>query len=270
MQILGIQFRNNGTIYEFLNKKEDVKSGDFVVVETPHGQEFCQVKKILEKSKTDQSELKEIKFKASPRDIEQNNAKKIQAKKDKKIIQKIVDNLGLKIKISEVLYTFNSSKIFIYFVSEERIDFRELLKELTKIYKCKIELKQIGIRDETRNIGGVGICGRVCCCTNHLKQFNKVSIKMAKNQNLSLNPTKISGLCGKLLCCLEYENANYEDMGKLMPRINSRISTPDGEGVVIYNNILKQKTTVKIFKNDSSFTIGEYPVSETKVINVQN
>ena len=166
-------------------------------------------------------------------------------------------------KISGIRITLDKSKIVVYFTAENRVDFRELVKELATIYKTRIELRQIGSRDETRIMGGIGPCGERCCCKRFLNDFGHVSIKMAKNQNLSLNPNKISGICGRLLCCLDYENGYYAEMNKVMPQINSLVSTPNGNGIVLYNDILKQTVQVKI-GDENNFEIKTFGLAEIK------
>ena len=171
---------------------------------------------------------------------------------------------GLNVKITRIHINVNNTKLLIVFVSEERVDFRNFLKALVKEYRYKIELRQIGVREETKIKGGIGICGKECCCSSNLNCFHKVSIKMAKNQGLSLNPSKISGLCGKLLCCLEYENETYLELARNLPRINCAVETPSGSGLVIYNDVLKQVVHVRIAKTDGVDEVVEYNVEEIK------
>ncbi len=167
-------------------------------------------------------------------------------------------------QLVETEYIFDGSKVIISFTSDNRVDFRELVKELATKLKTRIELRQIGIRDKSKTVGGIGICGRECCCNLYLNDFEKVSIKMAKTQNLSLNPTKISGLCGRLMCCLEYENPYYQEVSKLMPKLNSEVTTPEGKGVVVYTNILKQTVSVKIEKSEGSFVMKDFTLADIK------
>lgn len=187
--------------------------------------------------------------------------KRVQRKEGKLLIRKLqrqADNLGLDIKILNVDYTIDKEKMLIDFVSEERVDFRQFVKELANEYKIKIELRQIGGRDEAKKVGGIGPCGRVCCCNYFLRDFDKVAIKMAKNQNISLNPNKINGLCGKLMCCLAYENETYEALNKAVPRVGYVVQTELGEGIVMYNDILRQQSTVKLTESE------EYKVFDVK------
>ena len=180
--------------------------------------------------------------------------------------KKIVEDFGLEMKIISCDTSFDEQKININFTSENRVDFRELVKELGSRFKARIELRQIGARDEVKIIGGLGPCGKVCCCREFLKDFEHVSIKMPKVQGLSLNPTKISGLCGRLMCCLGYENAHYSETFRLMPRINSEVETPEGKGTVVYNNLLKRLVQVRLGeKDDPTSQILEFPLDKIKI-----
>ena len=172
-------------------------------------------------------------------------------------------------KLVDASYTLDGSKVIINYVCEDRVDFRELVKDLASQLKVRIELRQIGIRDQAKKIGGIGFCGKECCCKKYLNDFDKVSIKMAKTQGLSLNPTKISGICGRLMCCLSYENEFYAEASSKMPKLNARVKTPDGVGSVIYNNILKQLVTVKI-ENDNDTKINEYTLDQIVIVPKDN
>lgn len=168
-------------------------------------------------------------------------------------------------KLVDVEYTFNGSKVVFYFTADGRVDFRELVKDLASVFKTRIELRQIGVRDEAKMLGGLGSCGRPVCCKAFLSDFTPVSIKMAKEQNLSLSPTKISGICGRLMCCLKYEQDAYESMRKQMPRTGREVLTPDGSGTVLENNVITERTRVKVALNDGTFDVREYPFRELRV-----
>lgn len=264
MEVTGVKFSDVGKVYYFDGKDFELERGTKVLVETIRGRELATVVYPKKEVEDFNEELKPILRIASDKDIKFDNLNKDRAIKEKPVVQDIIRKVGLDIKVSQIEYTIDGSKMIISFASEERVDFRDLIKELVNKYRCKIELRQIGIRDETKIIGGIGICGRACCCASHLTEFDKVTIKMAKNQGLALNPAKVSGLCGKLMCCLEYENDFYaEQLGK-MPKVNSHVMTPDGEGVVMYNNILKGVVTVKIIKDENNFTINTYEIDKIK------
>lgn len=173
-------------------------------------------------------------------------------------------------KLVDVEYTFNGSKVVFYFTADGRVDFRELVKDLASVFKTRIELRQIGVRDEAKMLGGLGSCGRPVCCKAFLSDFTPVSIKMAKEQNLSLSPTKISGICGRLMCCLKYEQDAYESMRKQMPRTGREVLTPDGSGTVLENNVITERTRVKVALNDGTFDVREYPFRELRVKNASS
>ena len=172
------------------------------------------------------------------------------------------NNLGLDMKIGFITVSLDKTKISVNYTAEDRVDFRELIKILSTKYKARIEMRQLGNRDESKQVGALGVCGRVTCCKAFLNDFDKVSIKMAKNQNISLNPSRINGMCGRLLCCFRYEDEFYEDMQKRMPKINSTVTTPDGKGVVSNTDFLRETVTVTFTKNDESTEIKTYPLSE--------
>ena len=184
------------------------------------------------------------------------------SKKDVFVVREKVKKLELDMKVVSCEYSFDGTKILIEFSAEDRVDFRDLLKELASALKVRIELHQVGQRDEVKIKGGIGPCGEVCCCARFLKDFEHVTVKMAKNQGLSLNPTKISGLCGRLMCCLGYENKQYEEVIKKMPKINSEIDSPKGRGSVVYNDILRERVSVKVKQNDDSFIVYDFSLPE--------
>lgn len=264
--VVGIKFKDTGKIYYFDPKGIFLKVGDGAIVETARGEEFgwvgSKVKQVDESSIV--SPLKSVIRKATEKDIKKHESNIEKAKTALKVTQELVDKYKLDMQLVETEYIFDGSKVIISFTSDNRVDFRELVKELASKLKTRIELRQIGIRDKSKTVGGIGICGRECCCNIYLNDFEKVSIKMAKTQNLSLNPTKISGLCGRLMCCLEYENPYYQEVTSKMPKLNSEVTTPDGKGQVIYTNVLKQTVSVKLDKGEGSFAVKDYKLEEIK------
>lgn len=265
-KIVGIRFRPVGKIYYFSPADIPLETGDGVIVETARGIEFGKVA-IAPREEEDRritQPLKPIVRKANVGDykqLERNEQKRAQAVKE--AAARIAKH-KLDMKLVDVEYTFDNSKIIFYFTAEGRVDFRDLVKDLASCFKTRIELRQIGIRDETKMRGGLASCGRVCCCAQHLGDFERVSIKMAKTQCLSLNPTKISGLCGRLMCCLAYENDHYTQAAKKMPVIGTEVVSPDGKGVVVSNNLLKLTSRVKRTLPDGSFEFKEYPADQLK------
>ena len=247
-----------------------LKAGDLIVCESERGLEVAKVvkrnyfpKNKKKQEEENQLEVEKIQFvrQATSADISTASANKLEAENIKKSTkEKILEN-NLEMKIDFVFLSLDKSKISIYYTSDGRVDFRNLVKDLAAIFKSRIELKQVGPRDEVRSLGGIGPCGKVCCCKEFLNDFDHVTIKMAKNQNLSLNPTKISGLCGRLMCCLSYENEHYVETNALMPKINSEVITPSGKGIVMFNDLLKRQVTVKI---------GDENISELKVFDVND
>lgn len=267
-KIVGVKFADGGKIYDFSPKDLLVNIGDKVIVETVRGLDFGTVAtpiKTIDRAETDEP-LKDVVRIATHQDLAQIKKIKALNKKFLEETKKIVEDFGLEMKIISCDTSFDEQKININFTSENRVDFRELVKELGSRFKARIELRQIGARDEVKIIGGLGPCGKVCCCREFLKDFEHVSIKMPKVQGLSLNPTKISGLCGRLMCCLGYENAHYSETFRLMPRINSEVETPEGKGTVVYNNLLKRLVQVRIGKKDDPTSqILEFPLDKIKI-----
>ena len=273
MKTLKIVF--NSPVQFEVETKENISFGDFIVVETSRGIELAKCvgfgkkeKKVEEKTETefengiDETKITFVK-KATEKEIKTNEANKEFAKEVKIKTKELARKYNLEMKISEVSSTLDKTKVSIFFTAENRVDFRDLVKELAGKFKTRIELRQIGSRDETRAMGGFGPCGKECCCKEFLNEFEHVSIKMAKNQNLSLNPTKISGLCGRLLCCLGYENEHYAETNKLMPKVNSFVITPQGEGKVVYNDLLKRIVQVRI-GDENNFEIKNFELKEIK------
>lgn len=266
MKVVGVQFNKCGKIYNFINKDNlELYIDCPVIVESSRGKELGFVVKLdKEIPNKSEAEIENIKSIANDEMLKTYDKNREKAQLEKSNVQQIIKKVGLNIKVNAIEYTIDNSKMIISFASEERVDFRELVRQLVSKYKMKIELKQIGPRDEVKQIGSLGVCGRVCCCKNHLREFEKVGIKMAKNQNLSLNPTKISGVCGKLMCCLAYENDTYTELNKDMPKINSIVTTPKGEAIVVYNDIFKRIVTVKLANANEEFEMLEFPLSELK------
>lgn len=264
-KIVGIKFKPVGKIYYFSPEGIDFKEGDGAIVETVRGLEYGKVAIApVELSAKDIKEpLKPVIRKATEKDESQvlaNLKKREGALKDAKLG---IEKYKLNMKLVDCEYTFDNSKVIFYFTAEGRIDFRELVKDLASVFKIRIELRQIGIRDQAKSLGGISPCGRACCCSVHLPDFKHVSIKMAKTQGLSLNPAKISGLCGRLMCCLEYENNHYSETLKLMPKIGSEVTTLEGSGTVVSNNFLKYLVKVR-FEKGESFEYKEFPLEEIK------
>ncbi len=253
-QIIGVRFKNTGKVYYFDPLDMTFEKGDFVVVETSRGQECGEVaipNREMEEASLHKP-LKTVVRKANDEDIrraEENEAKKQQAMRT---CQERVDAHGLDMKLVDVEYAFDNSKILFYFTAEGRVDFRELVKDLASIFKMRIELRQIGVRDEAKMLGGIGICGRPFCCVQFLNDFEPVSIKMAKEQGLSLNPTKISGSCGRLMCCLKYEQDAYEHLLKTTPRQGALVTTKEGRGIVQEVNLLTGILKVRLDKAPDS------------------
>ncbi len=265
-RVIGVRFRNVGKIYYFSPKNLEIHAGDHVIVETARGVEYGNVvlpPRDVEEEKVIQP-LKEVIRIANPQD---DKKEEINRKKEKEAFQvclKKIREHGLEMKLIDVEYTFDNNKILFYFTADGRIDFRELVKDLAAIFKTRIELRQIGVRDETKILGGIGICGRPLCCHTYLSEFVPVSIKMAKEQNLSLNPTKISGVCGRLMCCLKNEEETYEELNRKLPNTGDRVTTPEGlKGEVQSVNVLRQLVKVIVDVEDEK-EIREYQASELK------
>lgn len=265
--VVGVKFKPVGKIYYFSPNGVEYKVGDNVVVNTLQGAEFGTVE--IANNEIDdsclQEELKQIERLATERDlniVKQNKEKEKSAFAQAK---KLIKKHNLEMKLIEVEYAFDGSKIIFTFTAENRVDFRELVKELASTFRARIELKQVGIRDEAKVVGGIGPCGRPLCCATHLRDFGKVSIKMAKTQGLSLNPTNISGVCGRLMCCLAYENDTYAEILKQMPRLNSFVKTPSGEGTVVYNNLLKKLVSVKVKTGEDEYAVIEFPLEKIEI-----
>lgn len=265
--VIGVKFKELGKIYFFDPKGEKFEKGDHVIVETSMGEEYTEVivpnKEIAEKSLA--VPLKPIVRKATNKDKKHHEDNKRKEKEALKTAQKLIKKYKLDMNLTGVEYTFDNSKLLFYFTADGRIDFRDLVKELASIFKTRIELRQIGVRDEVRKIGGNGICGRELCCCTFLENFDTVSIKMAKEQNIALASSKISGNCGRLMCCLRYEHEVYEEKLKRLPKIGATVKTEDGEGTVDGIETLKEKVRVKL-KDGDGFYYKKYDAKDIKVI----
>jgi cell fate regulator YaaT (PSP1 superfamily) len=246
--VVGVRFKKAGKIYYFDPNGFHIEDDDFVIVETIRGIEYGKV--VLNNKKVEENDvvlpLKKVIRLADDKDRLMVQENQDAAAEAYHVCQKKVSEHGLDMKLVDVEYTFDRNKVIFYFTADGRVDFRELVKDLAAIFKTRIELRQIGVRDEAKMLGGIGPCGRMLCCSTFLGDFEPVSIKMAKDQNLSLNPTKISGLCGRLMCCLKYENDEYESAKELLPDIGEMIGTPNGLGKVIGLNILEQVIQVNL------------------------
>ena len=270
--IVGVRFRKPGKVYFFDPGYIQLNLKDKVVVETTMGEDVGEVvinKRQIPDDKVS-TELKRIVRLANNRDLKRVEDNKIKEQKAMKVCKEKIKKHKLDMNLVDVEYKFDNSKIIFYFTADGRVDFRELVKDLAAIYKTRIELRQIGVRDEVRKIGGNGVCGRELCCCSFLNNFDMVSIKMAKEQSASLNPSKISGNCGRLMCCLKYEQEVYEDKIKKLPKVGSIVKTEDGEGEVDNVEILKEVLRVKI-KNGEGFKYKRFDLKDVKVIkDVQN
>ena len=265
--IIGVRFKKLGKIYFFNPKGLKVKKGDKVIVETAQGEEYGEVMIPNRAVKDDKivEPLKKVIRIANGKDHKHFHECKELEKKAFEVCEKKIKEHKLKMTLTDVEVKFDNSKILFYFTADGRIDFRELVKDLAAIYKTRIELRQIGVRDEVKKIGGNGVCGRELCCCTFLNDFQAVSIKMAKDQNISLNPSKISGNCGRLMCCLKYESEVYEEKLKKLPHIGAIVKTEEGEGEIDSIETLKERVRVKI-KDGDEYIYRRYDVKDIEVI----
>ena len=264
IKVIGVRFRTAGKIYFFDPLNFEIKRGDHVIVETARGIEFGTVMTGVTEVEDEKviQPLKPVIRIANQRDIEQEANNKIKEKEAFRVCLEKIRKHELEMKLIDAEYTFDNNKVLFYFTADGRIDFRELVKDLASVFKTRIELRQIGVRDETKIVGGIGICGRPLCCHSYLSDFIPVSIKMAKEQNLSLNPTKISGVCGRLMCCLKNEEETYEELNRRLPGIGDYVTTEDGlKGEVQSVNVLRQLVKVVVEQGDEK-EIKEYPVEQ--------
>lgn len=268
IKVVGVRFKKAGKIYYFDPNNNIIKEGDPVIVETARGLEFGNC--IIGERKVKESDiitpLKPVIRVATYEDIEKFRDNKAREKEAFDTCLEKITKHSLDMKLIDVEYTFDNNKVIFYFTAEGRVDFRELVKDLAQVFRTRIELRQIGVRDESKMLGGLGPCGRTLCCSSFLGDFVPVSIKMAKEQNLSLNPAKISGICGRLMCCLNYEQQAYEEIRKVMPRTGSIVDTPYGRGEVIANNIIKEKLTVKVKTQEGEGVLKEVDLSDATMV----
>ena len=271
--IIGVRFKKPGKIYFFDPGELRITNKDFVIVETAQGEEYGEVA-IANRSIPDEkvvAPLKKVIRIANKKDKKHYEENKQKEKEAFEACQKKIKEHKLDMTLTDVEFKFDNSKVLFYFTADGRIDFRDLVKDLAAIFKTRIELRQIGVRDEVKRIGGNGICGRELCCCSFLGNFETVSIKMAKEQNMSLNPSKISGNCGRLMCCLKYEQDVYEEKLRRLPKIGAIVKTEDGEGIVDGVETLKEKVRVKIKDTDGEYFYKRYDAKEIKIIkNISN
>ena len=265
-KVIGVRFRTAGKVYYFDPLDLDIKKGSHVIVETARGIEYGTVVGDVKEVEDEKvvAPLKSVLRIATEKDDEQEKKNKEKEKDAFKICLEKIKKHGLEMKLIDAEYTFDNNKVLFYFTADGRVDFRELVKDLASVFKTRIELRQIGVRDETKIRGGRGICGRPLCCHTHQSDFIPVSIKMAKEQNLSLNPTKISGVCGRLMCCLKHEEDTYEEINKRLPNVGDYVTTPDGlKGEVHSVNVLRELVKVIVEENDEK-EIHEYKASDLR------
>lgn len=266
--VIGVRFKKAGKIYYFNPGDLDIKKGDFVVVETARGIEFGECVVGMKELREGEivAPLKNVIRKALEEDINANKTNKENEEEAFKICLEKIKAHDLTMKLIDVEYTFDNNKVIFYFTADGRVDFRELVKDLASIFRTRIELRQIGVRDEAKMTGGLGPCGRSLCCSTFLGEFAPVSIKMAKEQNLSLNPTKISGICGRLMCCLNYEQETYEGIRKRLPKVGSIVDTCYGKGEVVSNSVVKEAVKVKVNIKDGEDDIKVVSINDLTLI----
>ena len=266
-EVIGVRFKDVGKIYYFDPGSTSLKIGDYVIVETARGVECGEVamaNRQLEDGKI-MYPLKKLIRKATDEDIEKLKQNKEKEKKAFAVCEEKIAQHGLKMKLVDVEYTLDNNKILFYFTADGRVDFRALVKDLASVFRTRIELRQIGVRDEAKMLGGIGVCGRPFCCSSFLGEFQPVSIKMAKEQGLSLSPVKISGTCGRLMCCLKYEQEAYTDLLKKTPKVGAIVNTPDGKGIVVEQNLLTGVLKVSLDKAQNAAP-STYNVKQVKII----
>ncbi len=266
-KIVGVRFKKNGKTYFFNPKELELKVGMHVIVETARGVEYGEVSMDTREATESEivSPLKDVIRIATPEDDQVFESNGEKAKRAYDICLEKIQKHKLDMKLIDVEYTFDNNKVLFYFTADGRIDFRELVKDLASVFRTRIELRQVGVRDEAKTLGGLGICGRALCCNACLSDFQPVSIKMAKEQGLSLSPTKISGTCGRLMCCLKYEQEAYEDALRRVPGVGSVVETKEGRGVVTSTNLLRETVQVKLDKGNETDLVT-FPVAEIKVL----
>ena len=267
IKVVGIKFKNGGKLYYFAPKADEVYERNMpVIVETARGIEYAWVaypeREIAEEEIV--SPLKPIIRIATAKDTEKYKAYEEKKPEAIRICKEKIAKHELEMKLIDCEYSFENGKITFFFTSETRVDFRELVKDLASTFHTRIDLRQVGIRDETKYLGGIAPCGRVCCCAGNMPEFKKVSVKMAKNQGLSLNPGKISGLCGRLMCCLSYENDYYADAIKKMPKVGAEVGSPEGRAIVVSINMLKMQAKVKIDDKAGGWIYKDFAVEDLR------
>lgn len=272
IRVISVKFRDGGKSYFFDPGELEINEGDGVIVETARGIEFADVVSPVQEIDEGRvvAPLKGVIRVATDYDRELRDTNRAKEKDAFDICVRKIAEHGLDMKLVDVEYSYNGSKVMFYFTADGRVDFRELVKDLAGVFRTRIELRQIGVRDEAKMLGGLGSCGRPVCCKAFLSDFAPVSIKMAKEQSLSLSPTKISGICGRLMCCLKYEQDCYESMRKQMSRPGRDVRTPDGDGTVLENNVITEKTRVRVTLADGTFDVRDYPFRELTPLNTRH
>ena len=272
IRVISVKFRDGGKSYFFDPGELEINEGDGVIVETARGIEFADVVSPVQEIDEGRvvAPLKGVIRVATDYDRELRDTNRAKEKDAFDICVRKIAEHGLDMKLVDVEYSYNGSKVMFYFMADGRVDFRELVKDLAGVFRTRIELRQIGVRDEAKMLGGLGSCGRPVCCKAFLSDFAPVSIKMAKEQSLSLSPTKISGICGRLMCCLKYEQDCYESMRRQMPRPGRDVRTPDGDGTVLENNVITEKTRVRVTLADGTFDVRDYPFRELTPLNTRH
>lgn len=267
VKVVGVRFKKAGKIYYFDPDRLNIKAGGNVIVETARGIEFGEV--VISAREVEDHEivapLKKVMRIASEEDKKHADENARKEKEAFEVCLRKIRDHNLEMKLIDVEYTFDNNKILFYFTADGRVDFRELVKDLAAVFKTRIELRQIGVRDESKMMGGIGVCGRVLCCNSYLGEFQPVSIKMAKEQGLSLNPAKISGACGRLMCCLKYEQEAYEQILKKAPKVGAIVETPDGQGLVVETYLVKEMVKVRLDKGNET-DLQTYKMNEVKII----
>ena len=266
-KVVGVRFKAGGKVYFFDPQEFEIKKGDHVIVDTARGLECGLCVQGVHEEDADKivRPLKAVTRIASPQDVEKMEQNRKDEKKAFEICLEKIEKHKLEMKLIDVEYTFDRSKVLFYFTADGRVDFRELVKELAQVFRTRIELRQIGVRDESKMMGGIGVCGQQFCCSRFLSDFTPVSIKMAKEQGLSLNPSKISGSCGRLMCCLSYEQPAYEHLNSITPGVGSIVRTPEGTGVVTEASIMRGKVKVSLDKNKDSLP-KEFSIKDLTIV----
>ena len=268
IKVIGVRFKEVGKVYYFDPLDNKLNTGDMVVVETARGLECGEVaiaNKTVEEEELAHP-LKPLIRVATEKDLDHLAENKLKEKQAYGICEKKIANHNLKMKLVNVEYTFDNSKIIFYFTADGRVDFRALVKDLASVFRTRIELRQIGVRDEAKMLGGLGVCGRPFCCCGFMGEFQPVSIKMAKEQGLSLSPVKISGTCGRLMCCLKYEQDAYTDLLKRTPKVGAIVNTPEGRGLVVENNLIARTLKVKLDNTPADVAPKTFNVKECKLV----